>query len=52
MKQLGNSFWFYFFFHFPMKVGGGHIHSSRRGKITSPHMLMTALQDTMKLHIL
>ena len=22
IKQLGNSFWFYFFFHFPMKVDG------------------------------
>ena len=26
IKQLGNSFWFYFFFHFLMKVGKGHIH--------------------------
>ena len=34
IKQLGNSFWFYFFFLFPMKVDGGHIHSSW-GKITT-----------------
>ena len=36
IKQLGNSFWFYFFFHFLMKVGEGHIHSSCRGKSPAP----------------
>ena len=36
IKQLGNSFWLCFFFHFPMKVGRGHIHSSR-GKSLAPN---------------
>ena len=36
IKQLGNSFWLCFFFHFPMKVGRGHIHSSQ-GKSLAPN---------------